>query len=769
MAKAMNETVESNFPQQARSLIRLLGGAVKRLEMYPPGHPAVEKALDAPWDLLAPLLAQRGELTLAIRGERLLVGDFPLERGTPAFEKFLLDMEDRKVEGITLLAGLRKEDLRGFLEALSLKPDLLHSRGGMAAFLGEKGVAHIKVNEVGMNGVGQASPPPGKEASEWLQGEVREFLDLLESDPSLLGERIGHLVADKPSQLKGQLIGDYLRHIAAALLEIYPDPRKVKRHMAQLILSLSSQLEDWPQKGEGGEAETEDRTGELVKEILDEVRIDLVGRELTRGGGSLNRAKELVGKLFQEGERERIFPVLEERLSRVGVTRENWAWIRGEEQRSRESILQRAGEISKRENSLLTNAEEVLGVIHGLLSIGEEEKVGEILHGFAATLGEGPPQERGQLIQGFGKLLNILLEADQFELLDQNLEVLAERGEKEPDEGVFQIISTLLKEQVLGLIERGRYSSASTIIHLLGQLTEPQADFPLEHRLTATRVLRSIGTGEVVSQLVGRIVEGESRRDVANILTDLGTKDVAEGLLRVFTHPDRGVRQVSLHILTQIGENSLGPLTRLLQREFTRGPEGHLIDEDWWVVRNAIYLLGEIGQEISLPLLKSWLDDPDYRVRWEVVRAMEKIGSQRAVPFLMRAVADSQEEVRKAGIVALGTIGAKDALNPLIEIYPDQRKDEKLLIISALGNLRDPRATDFLLNLLEERRPRWKKILGEGKEETLPTLFRALGRIGDKRAVSKIEDFISQTGDERLLKAAKGALAMIHGATKGVR
>jgi len=148
---------------------------------------------------------------------------------------------------------------------------------------------------------------------------------------------------------------------------------------------------------------------------------------------------------------------------------------------------------------------------------------------------------------------------------------------------------------------------------------------------------------------------------------------------------------------------------------------------------------------------------------------MEKIGSQRAVPFLMRAVADSQEEVRKAGIVALGTIGAKDALNPLIEIYPDQRKDEKLLIISALGNLRDPRATDFLLNLLEERRPRWKKILGEGKEETLPTLFRALGRIGDKRAVSKIEDFISQTGDERLLKAAKGALAMIHGATKGVR
>ncbi len=766
MAKVMSEAVDNNLPQQARGLARLLGGAIKRLGMYPPGHPAVEKAIDAPWDLLAEFMAQRGELTLAIKGERLLVGDFPLEKGVPAFDKLLLDMEDRKIEGVTLLQGLRKEELWGFLEALSLKPDLLHSKGGMVAFLRENGVQHIKVEEVGVNGAGQVSPPPGKISGEWLQ---RELLELLETDPSLLGEKIGNIVADKPPQLKDQLIGDYLHHIAAALLEIYPDQRKVKRHMAQLILSLNSQLEDWPQKGEGGEAETEDRTGELVKEILDEVRIDLVSKELTGEGTSLNRAKDLVGKLFQEGERKRIFPLLEEQLSQFGVSQENWAWIRGEEQRSKESILQRAKEILKRENPLLTNAEEVFGVIHGLLSISEEVKVGEMLRKFAATLGEGSPQERGQLVQKFSKLLNILLDAGQVELLDQNLEVLAERGGKEPDEGVFQIISTLLKEQVLGLIGKGRYSSASTIIHLLGQLTEPQAGFPLEHRLTAARVLRSIGTKEVVSQLVERIVEGESRRDVANILTDLGTKDVAEGLLKVFTHPDRGVRQVSLHVLTQIGENSLGPLSKLLQQEFSRGPEGNLMDENWWVVRNGSYLLGEIGQEISLPLLKSWLEDSDYRVRLEVVRAMEKIGSQRAVPFLIRAIADPQDEVRKAGIVALGTMGAKDALNPLIEVYPDQRKAEKLLIISTLGNIRDSQATDFLLHLLEERRSRWKKILGEGKEEILLTLFRALGKIGDSRAASKIEDFISQTGDELLLKAARGALAMIDRATKGVK
>lgn len=760
MAKVMSEAVDNNLPQQARGLARLLGGAIKRLGMYPPGHPAVEKAIDAPWDLLAELMAQRGELTLAIKGERLLVGDFPLEKGVPAFDKLLLDMEDRKVEGVTLLQGLRKEELRGFLEALSLKPDLLHGRGGMASFLEKRGIEHIRVNEVRMGGIGQVSQPLDKEAKGWLQGEVRELLGLLESDPSLLGERVGKLVEDKPPQVKGQLIEDYLHRIASALLEVYPGPRRIKRYMAQLILSLNSQLKGWLQKGEGGEAETEDRTGELVKEILDEVRIDLIVKELTKEGASLNRAKGLVGNLFQEGERERIFPLLEEKLSQAGISKENWSWIRGKEQRSKESILKRAEEISEKEKSLLTNPEEVYGVVHGLLSIGEEKVVGKMLSKFAVTLGEGSPQERVRIAQNFSKLLNILLKADQVELLDQNLEALAERGGKEPDNEVFQVISSLLKEQVLSLIEKGRYGSASTIIHLLGQLTDPQAGFPLEHRLTAARVLRGIGTSEIVSQLVERIVDGEDRREIANILSDLGTRDVAEGLLKVFTHPDRGVRQIALHILTQIGENSLGPLTKLLQQKFARGPEGSFEDEDWWVVRNSIYLLGEIGQEISLPLLKGWLEDPDYRVRLEVIKAMEKIESFRAVPFLIRAIADPRDEVKRAAIVALGTIGDKDAVSPLVEVYPDLSKEERSLVISALGNIGDPQAIDFLLSLMEEKRPRWKKILGEGREEILPTL-KALGKIGDPQATSKIEDFISQTGDDRLLIAAKQALSMI--------
>lgn len=765
----MSRSEGGNFPQQARDLARLLGGAIKRLGMYPRGHPTVKGAVNAPWDLLTRLLAKRGELTLAIRGERLLVDDFPLEKGVPAYDKLLLDMEDRRLGGVALLEGLRKEELWGFLEALSLKPDLLHSKGGMASFLEKRGIEHIRVNEIHLSGIGQTLELL-EEVEGYLKGEIKGLSSFLEANPSLLGESIGRMLEDKPPQLKGQLIKDNLRRIAFTILEASPDPRRAKRYMAQLILSLNSQLKGWLEKGEGGEAETEDITGELVKEILDEVRIDLVVRGFTREGASLNRAKVLVGNLFQEGERERIFPLLKERLSRAGVSEENWSWIKGKEQRSKESIMKRAKGVFEKELSILTNPEEVYGVVNGLLSIGEGKMVGEMLSRFAQALGEGSPQERMKIAQNFSNLLNNLLEVDQVELLDQNLEALAERGGKEQDEDVFEVISSLLREQALNLIGKGRYSSASTIIHLLGQEADPQGDFPLEHRLIAARALRGIGTPQVVSQLVERIVEGECRKEVASILTDLGTKEVAEGLLKVFTHPDRGVRQIALHILAQIGENSLGPLTKLWQRKSAHRPEGTLLEnESWWVMRNSICLLGEIGQEISLPLLKNCLEDPDYRVRLETVRALEKIRSIRAVPFLSRAVADPQTEVRRAAIVALGTIGDKEAVSPLMEIFPDQEKEDRLLIISALGNIGSPQATDFLLGLMGEKRPRLKKILGEGQKEILSALFVALGKIRDPRAAPKIEHFISQTSDDRLLAAAQRALSMIKQTVKEER
>ncbi len=757
----MYQSGANNFPQQARDLARLLGGAIKRLEIYPPGHPTVDKAIDGPWEVLAKLLAQRGELALTIRGERVLIGDFPLERGVPAYDKLLQDMEDRKIEGITFLSGLRREELRGLLEALSLKPDLLHTKGGITSYLEEKGIEHIRINEVGRGGRGESSEPLG--------GEIGELLSLFESHPSLLGERIGKLVEDKPLPLKRQLIDDYLLRIASAFLEAYPDPRRAKRYMAQLILTLNSQLKDWLQKEGEGEAETEDRTGELVRKVLDEARLYLISKGLTQDGASLNRVRNLVGRLIQEGERERMFPLLKEKLLQAGISEENWSWVVGKEQRSRESILKRAKEIMEDMKSLIDDPEEVSGVLRGLLTVGEEGRVEEMLSRFAGAFGEGSPEERIKFLENFSRLLTILLEADQVELLDQNLEALAERGGKEPDEGVFKVFSTLLQRLALDLIEKGKYGSASTIIHLLGQLADPQTGLPLEHRLIAARVLRGIGTSEVVPHLVEKIVEGESRKEIANILTDLGTKDVAEELLKVFTHPDRGVRQIALRILTQIGENSLGPLSKLLQGRFARGPEGTLEDESWWIVRNSIYLLGEIGEEISLPLLKDCLEDADYRVKVEGVKAMEKIGSSRAVPFLVRMIADPQGEVRRAAIVALGAIGDKAAISPLIDIYPERGKEERLLIISALGNIGDPQAMDFLLNLMERRRPRWKKILGEGGEETLPAIFKALGKIGDRRATAKLEDFISQTRDAKLRSAAQQALSGIKQATKEER
>lgn len=155
-------------------------------------------------------------------------------------------------------------------------------------------------------------------------------------------------------------------------------------------------------------------------------------------------------------------------------------------------------------------------------------------------------------------------------------------------------------------------------------------------------------------------------------------------------------------------------------------------------------VLGEIGdQRAVLPLIKL-LQTGDNSDVWSnpraaAAQALGKLGDQRAVEPLIAVLSEPDRWTRGHAMEALGRLGDRRAVEPIIEATRELKDSSGATI---LGNLGDVRAVEPLLAELETlRTPGF-----DPKHPSVPWqasyyyyIIRALGKLGDPRAVSLLE------------------------------
>jgi vesicle coat complex subunit len=134
----------------------------------------------------------------------------------------------------------------------------------------------------------------------------------------------------------------------------------------------------------------------------------------------------------------------------------------------------------------------------------------------------------------------------------------------------------------------------------------------------------------------------------------------------------------------------------------------YLDDERWYVVRNAIAIIGDIRSQDSLEQLTPLLQHEDLRVRRETLRSLTKIGSDSAIKILLQATAADDQELRRQAILSLGAIRANSAVPTLLKLLqktdwsPDVVELKKDAI-RALGEIRDPEAIPELAKIINKK------------------------------------------------------------------
>jgi HEAT repeat protein len=285
---------------------------------------------------------------------------------------------------------------------------------------------------------------------------------------------------------------------------------------------------------------------------------------------------------------------------------------------------------------------------------------------------------------------------------------------------------------------------------------------------------------QVLARVIGNQQLGKQRRkETLQALLRLSTPEVLAFLIDVLCTRDRpkAIREKIMRILVFLQDRTVAPLMERLSAEKnaqarkllaeTLVRQGlvavpqllpSLQDERWYVVRNTVAILGQIGDTRTVTHLRPLLWHGDLRIAREAARAMIRIGGPQAAKALVQLLQEGPEELYPQAILALGAMKDAAAVPCLMKIVKKRDLmmkgvDLKVGAIKALGRIGSPEAIPFL-ERLARRRVLWQRARFNSLRIQA---IKALGQIGSESSVAVLE-VLTQDRHPRLAKTASLAL-----------
>ncbi len=240
------------------------------------------------------------------------------------------------------------------------------------------------------------------------------------------------------------------------------------------------------------------------------------------------------------------------------------------------------------------------------------------------------------------------------------------------------------------------YAQAWGTTHLLQTLTTGSNEALPHHkqiRSQAVETLKQLSSQPVLEQLLDRYLRSELHQEEAGkLLVEMGKQSAQFQLQQLMSNESRFERKKLLSLIQQTGNPAVSILMEQLHK-----------DSPWYVVRNIIRLLGEIGNTNVFPSIQPFISHPDLRVQQEVINSAIKIGGEDLKDFLLHAL--------------------QNVADPL-----------KIRVVNHIAVTFDERFVRPLTDLLESTKP----FLGKNKNDLLLAICRTLGIMGAKRATASL-------------------------------
>jgi HEAT repeat protein len=315
----------------------------------------------------------------------------------------------------------------------------------------------------------------------------------------------------------------------------------------------------------------------------------------------------------------------------------------------------------------------------------------------------------------------------QFSLL--GMDILLGMLKAEPRETEFL---QLAREIIDAAEELKRQEAYENLLPVLEALLDVHASElrPTSQKEFIRYALEQIISGGMTTYLLDRIEERSAENEMMldKLCATIGQTLAYPLIQRLCVAETLHARKTIATALTVSGEAAVPALIPMLK------------DERWYVVRNMVTILGEIGSMEAVTALQMTARHAEPKVRKETIKSFMKINPKAAEPTLIALIDDEDSDVVRHAIYCLGASRSKAAVRRLQDIVTSSDPLLKTLplkknALAALGKIGDRQATSALMDILVARG--W---LAPGRWQELKiAAATALGQLGDETAIGLLK------------------------------
>lgn len=238
------------------------------------------------------------------------------------------------------------------------------------------------------------------------------------------------------------------------------------------------------------------------------------------------------------------------------------------------------------------------------------------------------------------------------------------------------------------LLQQGRRAEAASLVEALREDAEALAGRAPVQRGYVMQALVRVASLPVIEELVARLgaaPSDEARSGLRATLVHIGADAVGPVVRALIDAPDLAARRAFRDALVALDYLGVPIFATMIG------------DDRWFVIRNMVGILGEIRSADALDHFARTIEHEDARVRRETISALTKLGGEDTLPLLLRGLRDQDPGLRATAALGIGLAKCAAGAAPLLEQLGREVDEEaQIEIIRALGRLGDARAIPAL-------------------------------------------------------------------------
>ena len=690
----------------------------KALQFYSAEHPQAVAALAQLDRTAKQLLEGRERIAITAAKGRLVVDGVQLESGSLHVKSLAEQLDQLSIGGVVLTQGLSDRDLLELVRILGMKPQQLSDAGGAQLLLDRAGVVRIRISTVRYEAVTDgeevvwAGSNPRRDAAANaadqppdLSAMLRQFLVQMAKSPGAASGTAGAgegpgaggggiSTNDEISQMHDAIVigmqadrfgaqtdsagRELLREAVAGLepevqfallLSISRLPggalRDILRPAAAEMATSSFRAGFGRQGGGGGGGAKGDGSSPAappaapLSRSTGSVVPPLAGAGTGAGGAGGGGTGDFLAKLLGAlPEPDRDLELLRGRLEALGVSRDQLDEILGVlawDTLSREEKLAKAMAGSQ---LFELPSEKLLIFFRDLLEAKMFVEALPLLDRYSRGLGAPSAFVRLNVCETLGQVAGFIREPGVSPEIDQLLvRTLLNHLVRETESKVQVSAAEAVANLAGSLLATGRVDVAYGHISRLAGVLESVPD--AGRREARELLLRALTTPRRVTTLVEMIGGADAESLGSTLLpwvTFLGPYAAAGIVAALVDEEDRNRRGRLVRALKAIGRPAWPALVDALRHSV------------WFVVRNALNVLGDIGSPELVPEIAPATVHDDPRVRRAAARTLAKIRGPEAEKILVDALGDKDRETQLEVLGCLGAMRATSAVPALVDL-----------------------------------------------------------------------------------------------------